>query len=158
MSVYRVVNKRSGQTVYAYSAEAAVEFAEYPEAEFAHVQEVAVRPDGTIAPLDPAQLITKRAFWNRIPQANEVAMRGVLLSGTPALLAAGLERLRARVDASPYVDLALPETAQGIQWLASSGVPETVTLDGVTLPMRLTQQQAADILGAAVDQSERWQG
>jgi hypothetical protein len=99
--------------------------------------------------------ITRRAFWNRFPDANETALRAVILGASPVVLAGALARLQARVDSSPYVDLDLPETQGGIAWLASADVPETVTLDGQVLPLRLTAQQAAAILDAPVPDSER---
>lgn len=90
--------------------------------------------------------ITKRAFWNRFPDANETAMRAVIAQGSPALLAGHLLRLQVRVESSPFVDLELAETIAGIGLLASDAVPETVTIDGVTLPFRLTAEQADTIL------------
>lgn len=100
--------------------------------------------------------ITKRSFWNRFPAANETAMRGVLIGGTPILLAASLSRLQVRVEGSPWVDLALAETRMGVMQLGSAQVPASVTLDGVTLPMRLTPEQVAAVLDAPVQEHERY--
>jgi hypothetical protein len=100
--------------------------------------------------------VTKRSFWNRFPEANETVMRGVMLGGSPVLLAATLSRLQVRVEASPWVDLDLPETRGGVQSLASASVPITVTLDGVTLPMRLTPAQVAAVLDAPIQHNERY--
>lgn len=107
-------------------------------------------PTVTFAVQPPTRRLTKRSFWNRFPTSNEIAMRAVILTGSPALLAASLQRLQARVDASPYVDLDLPETQQGVNWLASVQVPATVTIDGTTLPLRLTADEAAAVLNGAI--------
>lgn len=104
----------------------------------------------------PGHRITKRGFWDRFPIAKEVAMRAVILAGSPAVLAASLQRLQVRVDASPYVDLSLQETQDGVSWLASAGVPEIVTIDGSPMPLRLTSEEAASILSADISDKERW--
>lgn len=90
--------------------------------------------------------VTKRSFWNRFPIPNERAMRAIMAQGSPALLAGTFAQLQSRVDASPYVDVALKQTIDGVGELASVNVPETVTIDGMTLPLRLTAAQAAAIL------------
>lgn len=92
--------------------------------------------------------LTKRSFWNRFPIPNERAMRAIIASGSPALLAGTFAQLQARVDASPWVDVALKQTQDAINELASLAVPLNVTIDGVTLPLRLTPEQAAAILAA----------
>lgn len=99
--------------------------------------------------------LTKRAFWNRFPVNNEIAMRAVMKSGAPMILAASLERLQTRVEASPFVDLALAEARTGVEWLGSAAVPVTVTFDGVTLPLRLTAGEVAAVLDGAIVDSER---
>lgn len=157
MPTYRVIRQSDGRTVYAYTADAPVNFAEYPFSTHAHVEEVAIRSDGAVE-ADPTWLITKRSFWNRLPPNNEVALRAIINSGSPALLAASLQRLQARVDASPFVDLKLAETIGGVQWLASTEVPATVSVDGVTLPLRLTAEQADAILNTVPSASEVWSG
>ncbi len=158
MPTYRVVDKTTNKTVYAYGAEAPVGFAEYPFADYHHVVEVAVRVDGTIDANDPRKRVTKRAFWNRFPAYNEMAMRAVMTAGSPQMLAAALERLKSRVDASPFVDLALQETIDGVSWLASAGVPEVVQIDGSSVPFRLTAAQADAVLNAPVAASEAYTG
>lgn len=103
----------------------------------------------------PRRRVTKRAFWGRFPAANETAMRAVMASGQPLLVAAGLLRLNARVESSPWVDLDLDETQDGIAWVASTQVPETVTVDGQTLPLRLAPAEASQILNAPISPDER---
>lgn len=94
----------------------------------------------------PETRLTKRSFWNRFPVANERAMRAVIASGTPALLAGTFAQLQSRVDSSPWVDVALEETIQGIRDLVAVAVPATITIDGQVLPLRLSSDQAAAIL------------
>lgn len=92
--------------------------------------------------------LTKRSFWNRFPIPNERAMRAIIAQGSPALLAGTFAQLQARVDSSPWVDVALLQTQAAIAEMASLSVPVNITIDGVTLPLRLTSEQAAAILAA----------
>lgn len=114
-----------------------------------------IEPTTVIQPVE--RKITKRSFWNRFPQYNEIAMRAVMLSGTPVLFAASLERLKARVDSSPFVDLNLQETIDGVLWLTTVNVPEYVDLSGTLLPVRLTQEQANAILNDPISDEEAWE-
>jgi len=109
-------------------------------------------------PAPPKRFITKRAFWNRFPSLKEAVMRAIRLSapaGT-AMLAGVLDRLNSRVDASPYVNLDDAQTIEGIQWLASVQCPATVTLDGVSYDMRLTEQERDAVLLAEIQESETY--
>lgn len=99
--------------------------------------------------------LTKRAFWGRFPALNEMAMRAVMASGQPLLLAAGLLRLNARVEGSPWVDLDLDETQGGIAWCASPDLPELIDIGGQLLPLRLSAEQAAHILTSPISTTER---
>lgn len=107
-----------------------------------------------------ARHITKRAFWNRLPPAKEVAMRAVMRSGDTAhiILAASLDRLAGRVDASPFVDLDDDETIGGMALLASAAVPDSVTIAGQTLPLRLTAAERDAVLTAPVQPREAYKG
>jgi len=110
------------------------------------------------APAPPKRFITKRAFWNRFPALKESVMRAVRMS-TPAgaaMLAGVLDRLNSRVDASPYVNLDDAQTIEGIQWLASVQCPASVTLDGVSYDMRLTEQERDAVLLAEIQESETY--
>lgn len=99
--------------------------------------------------------LTKRSFWNRFPIPNERAMRAIIAQGSPALLAGTFAQLQTRVDSSPWVDVALPQTRAAIAEVASLSIPVTITIDGVTLPLRLTEAEAATIL-AMPNESEAY--
>lgn len=159
MPTYSVIRKADQVEVYRYADAQPVEWTGMEFATHDHVL-VPENPTGEPEPeINPLEWrITKRSFWNRFPANNEVAMRAVMNAGSPALLAASLQRLQTRVDASPYVDLLLPETIQGVYWLASEMVPPTVVIDGVTLPFRLTPEQVAAVIGATPTESEIWYG
>lgn len=90
--------------------------------------------------------ITKRSFWNRFPGPNEQAMRAIIAQGSPALLAGVFAQLQSRVDSSPWVDVSLAQTVEAVASLANLSVPASITIDGVTLPLRLTAEQVAGIL------------
>ncbi len=90
--------------------------------------------------------LTKRNFWNRFPSTKERTMRAVMASGSPALLAGSLMQLDKRVSESPFVDVTLAQTIEGVNGLAHVSVPETLTIDGQTVPLRLTAEEVAAIL------------
>jgi hypothetical protein len=90
--------------------------------------------------------MTKRNFWLRFPQANLAAMQAILRSGSPALLAGQLGVLQLMVSDSPYVDVSLAQTINGVTSLSSVAYPPTVTIDSVELPLRLTAPEVAAIL------------
>lgn len=94
--------------------------------------------------------LTKRAFWSRFPQLNFVAMQAILRSGSPALLAGQLGANQLLVSDSPFVDVSLAQTLQAVGGLATEAYPATVTIDGQTLPLRFTTEQAAAILALPV--------
>ena len=94
--------------------------------------------------------LTKRAFWSRFPQENLIAMQAILRSGNPALLAGLLGANQLMVSDSPFVDTALQQTINGVNMLASAAFPATITIDGTTLPLRLTAEQAAALLAPPV--------
>lgn len=108
-------------------------------------------------PAERPTRLTKRSFWNRFPQVNEVAMRAIMAQGSPALLAGQFASLNTRVESSPYVDVALQQTIDGVMLLASPAIPTTVDIDGQTLPLRLTAEQVAAILASPVG-DEIYQG
>jgi len=100
--------------------------------------------------------ITKRAFWGRFPVEKEIVMRAVRI-GSPAgalMLVGMLDMLNSRVDSSPYVNLDEPATIAGIGWLASAQCPANVTIDGVSMPMRLTEAEHDAILLADIGAHE----
>lgn len=64
MSVFNVIRKSDGATVYEYQSDAPVEWVDYPFAEFDHV----VQPEGDVVvePVDPARWrIWVGAFFDR---------------------------------------------------------------------------------------------
>jgi hypothetical protein len=157
MTVYAAINKGTLAEVYRYTADAPVEWQGMEFATHDHIE--VAEPVPVEVPINPADWhMTRRNFWNRFPANNEIAMRAVMNGNSPALLAAGLQRLRSRVDASPYVDLKLQETRDGVAWLASEAVPATVTIDGVMLPFRLTAAQATAILDVQPTEQEVYRG
>jgi hypothetical protein len=100
--------------------------------------------------VDPSTLCTKRAFWSRFPTTKLVCMQAILRSGQPPLLAGQLSTLQLLVSDSPFVDVTLDQTTEGIASLASTAYPETVSIDGTVLPLRLTAEEAANILNLPV--------
>lgn len=101
--------------------------------------------------------LTKRNFWNRFPVNNLTAMQAILRSGAPSLLAGRLSVLQLLVSESPFVDISLPQTVLGVQGLVTTDFPVTVDIDGVTLPLRLTQAQA-DVILAPPTPEEIYEG
>lgn len=121
---------------------------------------------GFVAPEQPPQPepepakrhITKRAFWGRFPAQKEIVMRAVRI-GSPAgalMLVGMLDMLNSRVDSSPYVNLDEPATISGVGWLASVQCPANVTIDGVSMPMRLTEAEHDAILLADIGAHEAY--
>lgn len=154
MPTYRVIRKSDQVEVSHYAAASAIETERWPLDVYDHVELVEDGPQ----PYTGSWHITKRSFWNRLPAPNEIALRAVINSNSPALLAASLERLKARVDGSPFVDLRLLELVGGVQYLMSDQIPVTVTIDGVPLPLRLTAEEGAAILDTPPTDEELFRG
>lgn len=156
MKTYIVTLRTTGAEVYRYQAEAAIE---WQGMEF----ETHDHTEAPAEPIQPAQSseprhITRRSFWNRFPPAKERTMQAVMVSGAPLMLAAELKRQEKRVSDSPFVDLDLEETRIGVLMLASAAVPETIDLDGVTVPLRLTLAEAVEVLDGPISEGERYRG
>lgn len=77
MAVIRVVRKTDGKTIHAYAADAPVEFDAYPFADFHHLVEVNVNPDGSINANDNARRVTKLEFVGRLGDAAYKAILGL---------------------------------------------------------------------------------
>ena len=108
-------------------------------------------PDFIAVPHSLGTRLTKRAFWNRFPIPNERAMRAIIAQGAPALLAGTFAQLQSRVDSSPWVDVDLPQLRDALAEISSLAVPVTITIDGVTLPLRLTAAEVARIVAPPID-------
>jgi hypothetical protein len=160
MPIYAVIRKTDQAEVYRYEASQPVEWQGFEFATHDHNEQPAEEPEAPPVVVDRPEdwWVTKRSFWNRFPMNNEIAMRAVMNGNSPALLAAGLQRLRARVDGSPHVDLKLQETREGVLWLGSTSVPTTATIDGVALPLRLTAPQVTAVLDVKPNQIEVFRG
>jgi len=144
MSIYRVVRKADRKTVYAYSADAVVEFHEYPIADFDHIQEVAVVDNAIQA--DTGTRITRLAFRNRFTMQEKVAIEIAALDNPAAdmptrRLAATLRANEKDVHAATYVDLKLADTREGVQQLEALGI--------------LAAGRALEILDAPITDEER---
>lgn len=157
MNEYVVIRKADQKEVYRYND---TEPRAWVGMEFdTHDHEV-VTPAPSEAPIVPPKPwhLTKRSFWNRLPQTKLLAMRAIILQGQPILLAANLEMGRAEIESSPYVDLDLPKVREQTLGLATAAVPETITIDGVTLPLRLTLAEATAALDTPPSETERYKG
>ena len=126
MPVYRVIDKTTRKTVYAYSADAACDFAEFPFATFDHIEEVNIASDGSIA-ADVGTRITKLAFRNRFTQAEKVAIEIAALDDTtkPMVVraqSAALRSSQADILSATFIDLTRTDTRAGVQMLESAGL------------------------------------
>jgi len=147
MPVYRVVRKSDRKTVYAYSADAVVEFHEYPLADFDHILEVAVVDNAIQA--DTGTRVTRLAFRNRFTMQEKAAIEIAALDNPAAdMQARGLAAtLRAYMDdiqAAAFVDLARADTRGGVQQLEALGI--------------LAAGRALEILDAPITDEERYTG
>ena len=115
MPVYRVIRKSDRKTVYAYSNDVAVDFAEFPFADYDHVAEVAVRDDMTIAP-DSVRNVTKLEYLRRFTQDERIAIRTG--AATNPVLADYLAMLELAQD----INLDDPDTVAAVQMLEAVGL------------------------------------
>lgn len=157
MPEYVVIRKSDRAEVHQYSHIEPVEWTGMEFATHDHVLVPPVVPESPVPTPRPWH-ITKRSFWNRLPQNKLLAMRAIILQGHPILLAANLEMGRAEIESSPYVDLDLDKVREQTLGLATAAVPETITIDGVTLPLRLTLAEAMAALNTPPTEVERYKG
>lgn len=155
MKNWIVTRIADGAVVYRYQADAAIEWQGMEFSTHAHAEELPELPPALVG---VARRITRRSFWNRFPPAKERTMQAVMMAGSPLLLAAELRRQEKRVSDSPFVDLDLKETRDGVLMLASIAVPEAVTLDGVAHPLRLTAAEAAAVVDGPISEVEVYRG
>lgn len=82
--------------------------------------------------------VTRLAFLHRLTDAEAIAL-DIASQGT-SILAASLRRFQQKVNAAPYIDLALEETISGVNALEQMGI--------------IAQGRAAQILTAPVQPNE----
>lgn len=145
MNIYSVVRKADGVNEFTYPSDVPLPLLGYGMDTHTHT---------VIGETSGDWKITKRAFWNRLPAYNETAMRAVIITGSPVLLAASLRRLEARIEDSPHVDLRLQETIEGLYGLASAATPQYVTIEGQTLPLRITVPQFLSVVNTIPQDKE----
>ena len=115
MPVYRVIDKTTRKTVYAYSADLACDFAEYPLASFDHSQEVNIASDGSILP-DSVRNVTKLEYLRRFTQNERIAIR------TAAEGNAVLADYLAMLELAQDINLDDPDTVGAVQMLEAVGL------------------------------------
>lgn len=64
MPVFRVLDKATKATVYAYSSDVAVDFPEFPFAAYDHIEQIAINPDRSIDQLPGREL--SKYEWRRL--------------------------------------------------------------------------------------------
>lgn len=127
MPIYRVIRKTDKRTVYAYSSDQACEFPEYPFADFDHIEEVNINPDGSINAENTGTRITKLAFRNRFTVAEKAALEIAALDNPTAdmqsrVLAATLRAYLEDVQAATFIDLSSADTRAGVLQLGQVGL------------------------------------
>lgn len=130
MSTWQVTDRATGTVVYAYSADAAVDWPDYPFATHNHNLVVPVEPP------DPSRRLTKLQFRNRFTAAEKRAIEFASLDNPSAsqedrLKAADLRVFLVDVEAATpepdgtSLDLDDPRTVAGVNALESYGLIAT---------------------------------
>ena len=130
MSAWQVTNRLTGEVVYAYTADEAVDWPDYPFATHNHNLVVPVEPP------DPSRRLTKLQFRNRFTAAEKRAIEFASLDNPSAsqedrLKAADLRVFLADVEAATpepdgtSIDLDDPRTVAGVNALESYGLIAT---------------------------------
>lgn len=141
MPTYRVIRKADNETVYAYSSDTAVEFPSLPFADFLHIEEVNINPDGSINAENQGWQITKLAFRQRFTPQEKAGIEIASLDNPSApmeqrALAASLRSNQQDIQAATYIDLQRADTRAGVMALEQYGLigtgRATIILD--TLP------------------------
>lgn len=127
MPTYRVIRKANNETVYAYTADAPVEFPNLPFADFQHIEEVNINQDGSINAENQGWKITKLAFRQRFTSTEKAGIEIASLDDPAAPmaqrgLAATLRANQQDVQAATYIDLQRPDTRAGVQALEQYGL------------------------------------
>ena len=130
MSTWQITERATGAVVYAYTADEAVDWPDYPFATHNHNLVVPVEPP------DPSRRLTKLQFRNRFTAAEKRAIEFASLDNPSAsqedrLKAADLRVFLADVEAATpepdgtSIDLDDPRTVAGVNALESYGLIAT---------------------------------
>ena len=130
MSTWQITERATGTVVYAYTADEAVDWPDYPFATHNHNLVVPVEPP------DPSRRLTKLQFRNRFTAAEKRAIEFASLDNPSAsqedrLKAADLRVFLADVEAATpepdgtSIDLDDPRTVAGVNALESYGLIAT---------------------------------
>lgn len=147
MPTYRVLRKADNETVYAYTADAPVEFPNLPFAEYQHIEEVNINPDGSINAENQGWSIYVGLFKDRLG----VDALAIGASAHP-ICAAVREMLYDR----KYVDLKGAKVALLLDMLIATGQPEATPYFPGAGPM--TAQKKAVILDTPPTPEELYRG
>ena len=110
MSTWQVTNRTTGEVVYAYTSDEAVDWPDYP---FSTHNHNIVVPE---VEQDPARIITKREYLVRFTQAERVAIR------TAAKSSVELEDYLALLEISEEIDLDDEDLIAGLSTLEAAGL------------------------------------
>lgn len=113
MPTYRVINKTTGLTDYAYSADAAIDLPEYPAIDFEHIEIVPIA--GVVTPTT-GYVITKLDYLRRFTQAERIAVRAA------AKQSPELEDYLSLLDLAENVDLQDPDIVGALAMLEYAGL------------------------------------
>lgn len=114
---YVVKRKSDGEIVYRYQSEEAVEWVDFPFAEFDHIEEVIAPPP---AEPQPDRRITKLAFRSRFTSAERAAITYAAKQATQQ--GAAVQSYLDDTQAATFIDLNRPDTRAGVQALEGAGL------------------------------------
>lgn len=107
---FTVQDRATGEVVYAYMSDEAVDWPEYPFALFNHI------PEKEHTPQAPDRVITRLAYLRRFTQSERVAIREA------AQASMALADYLALLELAQEVDLDDPDTAAGVNALVAAGL------------------------------------
>ena len=110
MSTWQIADRVTGTVVYAYDADAPIEWAEYPFSDFNHVIQIPA-PEAPVV-----RIVTKREYLGRFTQAERVAIR------TAAKQSAELEDYLELLALSEDINLDDPDLVLGLAMLEGAGL------------------------------------
>jgi hypothetical protein len=114
MPVFRVIDKSTGKTAYAYGAESAYSFPEFPFASYDHI-EVVPLADGSVETTQ-GYLLTKLQYMSRFTDAELAAIY------TAAKASVQVEVWLDKFKLAQEIDLTDPQTIAGVQALEAAGL------------------------------------